>query len=186
VAGNLKAWPSALKNDKRWKSFSPRAFTPRETYRSLPRLPEPPFRRAAPTTPGLRATFETLPDGYYLMVGKDISELNEFARKISTAFGLVIALIVLLAGAASVSVTRRTVVRIEGINATSRAMMQSRLGKRIPLHGTLDEWDQLAENLNSMLDRIETLMAEVRHVSDNVAHDLRTCAAHILLREPRK
>src|SRR5262249_56894030 len=44
----------------------------------------------------------------------------------------------------------------------------------IPLRGTRDEWDQLAENLNSMLDRVEALMAEVKQVSDNVAHDLRT------------
>jgi signal transduction histidine kinase len=71
-------------------------------------------------------------------------------------------------------VTRRTVGRIEAINATSQAIMQSGLGLRIPLRGTQDEWDQLAENLNSMLDRIETLMAEVKHVTDSVAHDLRT------------
>jgi signal transduction histidine kinase len=52
--------------------------------------------------------------------------------------------------------------------------MQRGLGNRIPLRGTRDEWDQLAENLNSMLERIEALMAEVKQVSDNVAHDLRT------------
>ena len=64
--------------------------------------------------------------------------------------------------------------RIEAINATSRSIMQSGLGKRIPLRGTRDEWDQLADNLNSMLDRIEALMGEVKQVTDNVAHDLRT------------
>src|SRR5262249_44410047 len=53
-------------------------------------------------------------------------------------------------------------------------MQSAGLGKRIPLHGSRDEWDQLAENLNSMLDRIETLMGEVKQVTDNVAHDLRT------------
>src|SRR5204863_4194100 len=37
-----------------------------------------------------------------------------------------------------------------------------------------DEWDRVAENLNLMLDRIETLMGEVKQMSDNVAHDLRT------------
>jgi signal transduction histidine kinase len=52
--------------------------------------------------------------------------------------------------------------------------MQSGLGQRIPVQGTRDEWDKLAENLNSMLDRIEALMAEVKQVTDNVAHDLRT------------
>jgi signal transduction histidine kinase len=52
--------------------------------------------------------------------------------------------------------------------------MESGLGGRIPLRGTQDEWDHLAQNLNSMLERIEGLMAEVKQVSDNVAHDLRT------------
>src|SRR5207245_10439500 len=80
----------------------------------------------------------------------------------------------ILAAAASVSVTRRTVERIEAINASSQAIMQTGLGKRMPLRGTRDEWDQLAENLKSMLGRIEALMAEVKQVSDNVAHDLRT------------
>ena len=124
--------------------------------------------------PVLRASFETLPDGYHLLVGNDIGDLDEFARKINIALALVILLIFVLAGVASVSVTRRTVGRIEAINATSRAIMQTGLGKRIPLRGTRDEWDQLAENLNLMLDRIEALMGEVKQVTDNVAHDLRT------------
>jgi signal transduction histidine kinase len=85
-----------------------------------------------------------------------------------------IALMFLIAGVASILVTRRTVGRIESINATSQAIMLSGLDKRIPLRGTHDEWDRVAENLNLMLDRIETLMGEVRQVSDNVAHDLRT------------
>jgi signal transduction histidine kinase len=57
--------------------------------------------------------------------------------------------------------------------------MQTGLGKRISLRGTRDEWDQLAENLNLMLDRIEALMAEVKQVTDNVAHDLRTPLARM-------
>ena len=44
----------------------------------------------------------------------------------------------------------------------------------MPLRGTRDEWDRLAQNLNLMLSRIEELMTEVKQVSDNVAHDLRT------------
>jgi methyl-accepting chemotaxis protein len=157
VAGNLKVWPSELKGIKGWDNFSARAWKPDAGDRPL-----------------LRATFETLPDGYHLLVGKDIGDLDDFAKKINTALALVISLIFVLAAVASVSVTRRTVGRIEAINATSRAIMQSGLGKRIPLRGTRDEWDQLAENLNSMLERIEALMAEVKQVSDNVAHDLRT------------
>lgn len=157
LAGNLEVWPSTLKGSSGWGNFSAREWKPDAAYRPL-----------------LRATFETLPDGTHLLVGKDIQDLDEFAEKIRTAVVLAILLIFVLAGAASVSVTRRTVGRIEAINATSRAIMQSGLSERIPLRGTRDEWDELATNLNSMLDRIEALMGEVKQFTDNVAHDLRT------------
>jgi signal transduction histidine kinase len=60
--------------------------------------------------------------------------------------------------------------------------MQRGLGERIPLRGTRDEWDQLAGNLNMMLDRIEVLMGEVKQATDNVAHDLRTPLTRIRAR----
>ena len=107
-------------------------------------------------------------------MGRDISDLDRFADEIYAALAFTIFLIFVLAAIASVSVTRRTVGRIESINATSRSIMESGLGRRIPLRGTQDEWDHLAQNLNSMLERIEGLMAEVKQVSENVAHDLRT------------
>jgi signal transduction histidine kinase len=155
LAGNLKAWPSTVTAPKGWTEF--RAGEPNATNRPL-----------------LRAMLETFPNGDRLLVGRDISELDSFTEQIKIAVISVGALLLVLAGVASILVTRRTVGRIEQINATSRAIMQSGLDQRIPLRGTHDEWDRVAENLNLMLDRIETLMGEVKQVSDNVAHDLRT------------
>jgi signal transduction histidine kinase len=104
----------------------------------------------------------------------DAGDLDAFTAMIGLAMVAVAVLLLVLAGLAAVLVTRRTVGRIEQINATSRAIMLSGLDQRIPLRGSNDEWDRVAENLNQMLDRIETLMGEVKQVSDNVAHDLRT------------
>jgi signal transduction histidine kinase len=129
--------------------------------------------------PMLRAMVETLSDGSHLLVGTTIGDLDEFARNIRIALVWSGLLLLVLAGVASVSVTRRTVGRIESINTASRAIMQSGLGQRIPLRGTRDEWDQVAENLNLMLDRIEALMNEVKQATDNVAHDLRTPLARM-------
>jgi signal transduction histidine kinase len=157
LAGNLREWPPAAGAGSGWTEF-----------------------RAAGTLPGatneplLRAMIETFPSGDRLLVGRDIRDLDSFTSQIRTAVISGLALIFVLAGVASILVTRRTVGRIESINATSRAIMRSGLDKRIPLRGSNDEWDRVAENLNLMLDRIETLMAEVKQVSDNVAHDLRT------------
>jgi signal transduction histidine kinase len=138
------------------------------------------FRAEAPMAgssrgpPLVRAMVEKLSNGDRLLVGRDISELDKFTDQIRLALGLGLALIFVLAAVATTLVTRRTVGRIEEINATSRDIMQSGLDKRIPLRGSQDEWDRVAENLNLMLDRIETLMGEIKQVSDNVAHDLRT------------
>ncbi len=157
LVGNLKAWPSTATAASGWTEFRGSAGL-----------------MDATNYPLLRAVLETFPDGDRLLVGRDISDLDRFTDRIRIAVILGVALIFVLAGVASIGVTRRTVGRIESINATSRAIMLSGLDKRIPLRGTNDEWDRVAENLNLMLDRIETLMGEVKQVSDNVAHDLRT------------
>jgi signal transduction histidine kinase len=162
IAGNLAAWPEAAQGADGHISFA----KPGRTTHFLER-------------PQVRARFETLADGSHLLVGRDVGDLNAFMTKIHFALGLVLLLVFSIAGVAATAVTRRTVGRIESINTTTHAIMQSGLGRRVPLHGTHDEWDQLASNLNSMLDRIEALMAEVRHVTDNVAHDLRTPLARL-------
>jgi signal transduction histidine kinase len=64
--------------------------------------------------------------------------------------------------------------RIEEINRTTRSIMDGDLAQRVPVSGGGDEMDQLAVNLNAMLDRIQTLMESLKRVSDDIAHDLRT------------
>jgi signal transduction histidine kinase len=152
LAGNLKQWPSGAA-EQGWTEF---------------RSP------LSPENPLLRGVVERLANGDRLLVGRDIGDLDGFMARIRAAGIAVAGLIVLLAAVASIGVTRRTVGRIESINATSRAIMLSGLDQRIPLHGSHDEWDRVAENLNLMLDRIQTLMGDVKQVSDNIAHDLRT------------
>jgi signal transduction histidine kinase len=152
LAGNLRTWP-AVRGINGWTEFEAADAT-------------------GPVV--LRASYETLPDGGHLLVGRSLDDLETFVATIRTALISAGLLTFILAAVAGVSVARRTVGRIEAINATTREIMRSGLASRIPLRGTRDEWDHLAENLNAMLDRIEALMREVAQVSDNVAHDLRT------------
>jgi signal transduction histidine kinase len=153
VAGNLNRWPPTLAGTDGWADFK------------TPDAAGPPL---------LRASYGILPDGSHLLVGRSLDDVDRFVGSIKRALIFGAALTFVLAAVAAVGVTRRTVGRIEAINATTRQIMQSGLRNRIPLRGTRDEWDHLAENLNAMLDRIEELMREVSQVSDNVAHDLRT------------
>ncbi len=154
LAGNLAGWPQDLSGG----TFDAPGTGRRSSYRVL---------------------VCTLPDQWHLLVGHSTQDLESFTRAIGAALAFTLLLIAMLAGVVSILVTRRTVGRIESINATSRAIMERGLAARIGLRGVNDEWDELVKNLNSMLDRIEALMREVREVSDNVAHDLRTPLARI-------
>lgn len=156
LSGNLERWPTRAHG-----------------ARGLVEIPP------SSAAPAVRLEFTTLATGDHLLVGRKIGGLDAFVGEIDRALGSAIALIFTIAVVASVSVTWRTVGRIEAINATSRIIMQSGLDKRIPLRGSHDEWDELAANLNSMLERIQLLMAEVKQATDNVAHDLRTPLARM-------
>lgn len=86
------------------------------------------------------------------------------AGAVSVALGIVIGLIV----------ARNAVRRLDEINGTADTILHGELGGRVALSGSGDEFDQVASNLNRMLDRIDSLMSAMREVTRNIAHDLRT------------
>ncbi len=154
LAGNLETWPAGQADANGWYSFL--------------RIGE-----SGKTVPALGQVF-VLSDGRRLLVAQDQSRLEATRQLINRTFlwalggGLLLAL---LGGfLMSYSVMRQ----IDSINRTAREIMAGRLQKRMPVRGINDEFDQLAGNLNAMLDRIDTLIDGVKSVADNIAHDLRT------------
>ena len=79
-----------------------------------------------------------------------------------------------LAAAGALFVARRVLRRIDAMNTSAQGIMAGDLSQRLPVSGSGDELDRLAESLNDMLERISELMPGLREVSDNIAHDLRT------------
>ena len=79
-----------------------------------------------------------------------------------------------LAALGALFVARRVLSRIDAINTSAHGIMAGDLTQRLPVSGSGDELDRLAEGLNDMLARIGELMQGLREVSDNIAHDLRT------------
>jgi len=71
-------------------------------------------------------------------------------------------------------VSRRVLQRIDSVAETSRRIVAGDLSGRLEVTGTGDEFDRLADSLNTMLERIEHLLYGLKDVSDNIAHDLKT------------
>lgn len=153
LAGNLDAWPDLVSTEDGWYSFS----VQREDERF-----------------NARARVVGLREGLVLLVGRDISDLD---RLLSLAGGALLwsaGLVIALAMAGGVFISRRVLRRVESVNEISRSIVDGDFGRRLESRGTQDEFDQLSANLNQMLDRIEQLMSDVRHAGDSIAHDLRT------------
>jgi signal transduction histidine kinase len=64
--------------------------------------------------------------------------------------------------------------RLGTINRAAQRIMTGDLTHRIQTSGSRDEFDQLSEQLNLMLEEIRRLMVGMRTVTDNIAHDLRS------------
>ena len=115
-----------------------------------------------------------LSGGFRLLVGRDLEERERLYHIVLDAGRWSIAIVIILGLAGGLFVTRRVLRRVDAMTETTRTIMGGDLSGRLPVAGTGDELDRLAENLNVMLERIEALMHGLKEVSDNIAHDLKT------------
>jgi signal transduction histidine kinase len=115
-----------------------------------------------------------IPNGMRVLIGRDLGEPERFRRAVRNS--LVLALGTMAVGGFLIwfFVGRRALKRIDAVSVASRRIMGGDLTGRLPVNGSGDEFDRLSVNLNSMLDRIAELNEGLKHVSDNIAHDLKT------------
>jgi signal transduction histidine kinase len=115
-----------------------------------------------------------LPGGFRLLVGRDLEERERLFGIIANAGQWSLALVIVLGLAGGFFVSRRVLSRIDAMTGTAQTIMAGDLSGRLPVAGTGDELDRLADAVNAMLERIEALMRGLKEVSDNIAHDLKT------------
>ncbi|MEQ8693961.1 MAG: ATP-binding protein [Gammaproteobacteria bacterium] len=116
----------------------------------------------------------TFPDRSFLLVAQDIDRIDEVEETTIEAFGWAFVVTLLFGALGGNVLSIGFLRRIDAINRTSHAIIAGKLSDRVPTRGTGDELDQLALNLNEMLDRVQSLMESLRQVSSDIAHDLRT------------
>jgi len=155
LAGNLPAWPEAM---------------PREAG-----LHSIPLRRdGGDWRTEARVAYLALADGAELLVGRDIAEKLRLRGVLAEGLGFSAAVALTIAVLGAALLRRAVEARLAPAASTAEAIAGGDLTRRVPLSGRGDEFDQLGAIMNTMLDRIGTLMEGVRGVSDSLAHDLRT------------
>jgi signal transduction histidine kinase len=156
LVGNLVAWPPIATGLSEWVSIN---LMRREEGRLVPHE--------------VRARTFQLAGGYRLIVGRDMHEKAKFRRIVIETLTWSLVATAALGLIGGIFLSRRMLARVEGVTQTARQIMQGDLSRRIKLAGSGDEFDRLAESLNSMFEQIERLMSGMRLATDSLAHDLR-------------
>ncbi len=157
LAGNIADWPPPVPFDTGWRVVA--------LYR---------MDRENPERMGILAT--RLPDGDHLLVGHVIEGDLRTRRLLGEAMLAALLLAIPLALLGAMVATRVVTTRVERIAETARAVGSGDLSRRVPIEaeGDGDAFAALARAINLMLARIETLVSELRVVTDSLAHDLRS------------
>jgi signal transduction histidine kinase len=128
-----------------------------------------------------RLIVRQLPSGGLLYVGRDLSEQRSIRDLVWHALEAAAAVSLVLVIIGAWLFRHQIERRISGIRRTAQQIEAGNLEPRISISGD-DEFARLGRDINRMLDRIEQLMSGVRHVSNAIAHDLRTPLGRIRAR----
>jgi signal transduction histidine kinase len=121
-----------------------------------------------------------LPGGVTLVVARDLSPVEALEERLLGAAGWVGGVALLLGLAGGLLMGRGVARRAAAMAAALAAVEAGDLARRLPVrHGAGDEFDRLAARINTTLDRLQGLMAALREVTDDIAHDLRTPLSHL-------
>ncbi len=126
-----------------------------------------------------RIIITALSDQLTLINGLDIDSAHQQEHMILNSLLIGIAIVLLLGAIGGFIIGITTVRKINVINQAIEEIRDGDLSIRIPSKGTDDEYDLLSENINQMLDQIQKLMAGIKNISNNIAHDLRTPLARL-------
>lgn len=123
---------------------------------------------------------QTLPGGEVLVVGQDSREIGVITALIGQATAAAILLAALMVFLGTYLFRRALAHRVSHIRRTTQQIGAGKLSKRVSAPAGEDEFTLLNHDINAMLDRIELLMKSARHISDTIAHNLRTPLTRIV------
>ena len=122
----------------------------------------------------MRILYALISPGIILQVGEAMESYSRFLDAFKGIFIVTMTFLIVVAAGVGWFMARRAVSGVEAITRTAQKISGGTLEERVPVKARGDEIDQLAITFNQMLDRIQTLLTEIKEMSDNIAHDLRS------------
>jgi signal transduction histidine kinase len=129
-----------------------------------------------------RALVTKLDGGVVLLVGDELTGVHEARRAVLVSFAWALVATIALGTFGGLVLSAAFLRRLDGMTKTAQGIIAGDLGQRIPVTRRDDDLARLATTFNQMLDRIGSLLEANKHVSNDIAHDLRSPLARVLRR----
>ncbi|WP_288611220.1 HAMP domain-containing sensor histidine kinase [uncultured Victivallis sp.] len=125
---------------------------------------------------GRRFRVMTLPlfDGSVIEAGRSLRDMDERLAAYTRLFLVFLAAVLTLGAGAGYLVAWRLTSGIERVSDAARRIADGDLSQRVGAKHESDEIDRLVDAFNAMSENNEALVTELRTVTDDIAHDLRT------------
>lgn len=130
---------------------------------------------------GVRVLAQRTADGQVIVVGITRKADEELLERYWRTAGLVLGLLLVSSSLTGWFIARRAMSGVKRVTAVVAAIGSAELGRRVPTLRDGEEVDNLAQAFNDMLARIQSLVTELREMSNNIAHDLRSPLTRIRL-----
>ena len=111
---------------------------------------------------------------FLVQVGTSLASVDSTRAELLGTLLWIIPAGVLFAGLAGWWMARSALKPVQALTAGARQINISQLNRRLPLRGTGDELDRLAETFNQVFARLESAVEQMRQFTASVSHELRT------------
>ncbi len=122
----------------------------------------------------VRILYKVFKGGNILQVGHSLRDNDEILEEVERILGYGFVAILMLGTLLGWLISRRAMSGVERVTEIATHIDRSELSRRVPAGSEGQEIEDLARAFNSMLDRIQSLVRDLKEVTNNVAHDLRS------------
>ncbi|HXV78540.1 MAG TPA: ATP-binding protein [Candidatus Binatia bacterium] len=127
----------------------------------------------------VRILYASLSPTVIVQIGQAMESQARLLEAFKRIFIITMSLLIVVAAGVGWFMARRAVSGIQAVTHTAQKISGGSLEERVPVKTGGDEIDQLATTFNRMVDRIQTLLTEIKEMSDNIAHDLKSPVTRI-------
>ena len=122
----------------------------------------------------LEVASRRLQNGYLLQIGRGSGERQKILENFGEIFAGIMVPLIILGFVGGFFLAFRSLRPVRDLIQVVSSIDIGKMDARVPSPHTGDELDDLVHLFNTMLEKIEQLIAGMRAALDNVAHDLRT------------